>query len=202
MKQIFEIKDKSIIQKVLDNAEYGTLALCAENVPYSVPVNFVTVDNIIYFHGAYKGKKMAMLTQNPKVSFSVLENYSLIQSYFSSTDGLACPASQFFKSVIVDGEAIVVVDRKEKAKMFEALMQKLQPEGKYSSFDKAVYDKAIKATAVIKIIPTEIRAKFKFGQNLNEERFEMILSHLEERNNPLDKDTILMMKSQRKTNAI
>jgi len=72
MKQVFEIKDKKIIQHALDNAEYGTLALCADNIPYSVPVNFVTLDNAIYFHGAYKGKKMGMIVQNSKVSFSVV----------------------------------------------------------------------------------------------------------------------------------
>ena len=122
-----------------------------------------------------------MIVQNSNVSFSVVENYSLIQSYFSSTNGLACPATQFFKSVIIDSEAVVVENREEKAVMFEALMKKLQPEGKYLSFDKSEYDKTIKATAVIKIIPNEARAKFKFGQHLNEERFEMIIKHLEER---------------------
>ena len=45
MKQVFEIKDRKIIQRVLDNAEYEILALCADNVPYSVPVNFVSLDN-------------------------------------------------------------------------------------------------------------------------------------------------------------
>ena len=137
---------------------------------------------------------MAMIAQNPKVSFSVVENYSLIQSYFSSTDGLACPATQFFKSVLIDGKAVVVEDREEKAVMFEALMKKLQPEGKYLSFDRSEYDKVIKATAVIKIIPKETRAKFKFGQHLNEERFEMIIRHLEERGKAVDLETVSLMR--------
>ena len=194
MKQVFEIKDKQIIQHVLENAEYGTLALSVDNIPYSVPVNFVTLNNVIYFHGACKGRKMAMIAQNPKVSFSVVENYSLIQSYFSRTDGLACPATQFFKSVLIDGKAVVVEDREEKTVMFEALMKKLQPEGKYLSFDRSEYDKVIKATAVIKIIPKETRAKFKFGQHLNEERFEMIIRHLEERGKAVDLETVSLMR--------
>jgi len=65
-------------------------------MPYSVPVNFVRIDDEIYFHGAKKNRKMEMIAQNPKVSFSVVENYLLILSYFSSTDALACPATQFF----------------------------------------------------------------------------------------------------------
>ena len=194
MKQVFEIKDKKVIQRVLDNAEYGTLALCANNVPYSVPVNFVALNDVIYFHGAYKGRKMSTIAQNAKVSFSVVENYALIQSYFSSTEGLACPATQFFKSVVIDGKAVVVESREEKAMMLEALMQKLQPEGKYLSFDEEVYDKAIKATAVMKIVISDMRAKFKFGQYLNAERFDMIVKYLEERRNKLDIETVALMK--------
>lgn len=81
--------------------------------------------------------------------------------------------------------------------MFDALMKKLQPEGKYLSFERSEYDKAIKATAVVKIIPTEIWAKFKFGQHLNKEHFGMILKHLEEHGEIIDLDTIVLMKSLR-----
>jgi len=161
MKQAFEITDKKIIQNFFDRAEYGTLALCADDVPYS---------------------------------FSVVESYSLLPSYFSNTEGLACPATQFFKSIIIDGEAVVVESREEKAKMFEALMQKLQPESQYRSFDEEAYDKVLKATAVIKIVPTETRAKFKFGQHLNEERFDMIIKHLKERGEVLDLETVSLME--------
>jgi len=58
--------------------------------------------------------------------------------------------------VSIDGDAIVVESREKKAEMFDALMKKLQPEGKYLSFERSEYNKAIKATAVVKIIPTEI----------------------------------------------
>ena len=51
---------------------------------------------------------MNIILKNIKLSFSVVENYALIPSYFSSTEGLACPATQFFKSIIVDGEAELV----------------------------------------------------------------------------------------------
>jgi len=202
MKHVFEIKDKTIINAVLDSAEYGTLALSADDTPYAAPVNFVRIAEDIHFHGALQNKKMKILKQNPKVSFSVVKNYALIASYFSTTEGLACPATQFFKSISIQGIATIVEDREEKVKVFEALMKKLQPEGGYKSFHEKAYDKALKATAVIKITPEQIRAKFKFGQHLSKERFAMILSHLKKRGQPLDKETISMMKLLRKTDAI
>jgi nitroimidazol reductase NimA-like FMN-containing flavoprotein (pyridoxamine 5'-phosphate oxidase superfamily) len=202
MKQVFEIKEKHIINSVLDSTEYGTLAVSHNDEPYAVPLNFVRIDDIIYFHGALSNKKMKILKHNPKVSFSVVQSYSLIASFFSSTDGLACPATQFFKSVSIDGVTKLVDSREEKAMMFEALMLKLQPEGKYKAFTDAEYDTALKATAVIKIIPNSVRCKFKFGQHLTDERFEMILSHLEERNSKIDTETIEMMKIQRSVDAV
>ena len=197
MKPIFKIKDKAVINDLLDHAEYGTLALCVDDLPYAVPVNFVRIEGDIYFHGALNNKKMKMLSKNPKVSFSVVENYALIDSDFSSTDGLACPATQFFKSVSIDGFASVVESRDDKAKVFTALMQKLQAKGGYKPFSDLDYESAIKSTAVVKIEVTHMSCKFQFGQHLSKERFEMILSHLEQRGTDIDKRTIEVMKAQR-----
>jgi len=197
MNQIFEIKDQNTINQLLKKAEYGTLALCENNKPYSIPVNFVMLDSAIYFHGSHKGRKMTTLTKNPQVSFSVVENYALIQSYFSSTDGLACPATQFFKSVVIDGQAIIIEEQKEKAKVLEALMKKHQPEGKYTPLSDETYATALKGTSVVKIEIDELKCKFKFGQHINQERFDMVVNHLEKRGTKLDLETIDLMKKMK-----
>ena len=197
MNPYFEITDKTLIYEVLDNAEYGTLALSIDDTPYAVPVNFVRIDDALYFHGALKNRKMKMLAQNPTVSFSVVESYALIDSDFSSTDGLACPATQFFKSVSIEGIASVVEGRDEKAKVFETLMQKLQPKGGYKPFSDNAYDTPIKTTAVVKIAIQKINCKFKFGQHLSEERFEMVVNNLLKRGTAIDKETVRVMQEQR-----
>ena len=189
MKKVFELTDKQTINTLLDSVEYGTLALCADNKPYSLPINFVRIDDTLYFHGSKSGKKIDILKQNPKVAFSVVESASMIQSYFSSNDGLACPATQFFKSIMIEGEVAFVEEYDEKVTALSALMQKLQPEGMYKPLDDVAYQKAINATTLYKLIMIEYSAKYKFGQHLSQERFEMILSHLQERNHTLDKET-------------
>jgi hypothetical protein len=95
--------------------------------------------------------------------------------------------------VSIDGVTKLVESREEKAMVFEALMQKLQPEGGYKSFSDAEYDKSLKATAVVKIVSHTTQCKFKFGQHLIKERLEMILSHLQKRNFEIDKETIKIM---------
>ena len=202
MKQAFEIKDKAMIDAVLSRQEYGTLALCADDKPYSLPINFVNLEGIIYFHGAKSGRKITILKKNALAAFSVVEAHALIQSYFSSTEGLACPATQFFKSIMIEGEIVFVEDYQEKVKALSALMQKLQPEGKYKPLSQEAYKKAINATSIYKLIPKSTRAKFKFGQHLDQERFEMILAHLEDRGSEIDKETAIMMRDLRSQHAM
>ncbi len=198
MKKIFEITDLVMIHAILDQAAYGTLAVTEGETPYAVPVNFVRVGGDIYFHGALSNRKMKALRANPRVSLSVVESYSVIASFFSSTEGSACPATHFFKSVSIDGIASLVESREEKAVMFTVLMEKLQPEGGYKPFSEESYDKVLKATAVVKIIPERTCAKFKFGQHLSEERFEMIITHLQQRGTERDLETVAMMQKMRK----
>ncbi len=195
MKTIFEIKDENIINQVLDNAEYGTLAICHENKPYSLPINFVRVQSSIYFHGAKKGKKIDILKNNSLASFSVVEAFSMIQSYFSSKDNLACPATQFFKSIMIDGKITFIEDYDEKVLALQKLMEKLQPEGKYKPLKDDDYQKSINATQILKLDIKEIRAKFKFGQHLDKNRFDMIIKYLLDRGNEVDLATIELMKS-------
>ena len=159
-------------------------------------------EDTVYFHGSLSGRKMKTLKANPSVSFSIVENFSLIASYFSSTEGLACPATQFFKSIIIDGEVSIVTKKQEKVNAMTLLMQKLQPEGGYKPFEDGVYEKMLNATAVLKIEVKELRAKFKFGQHLDKERFDMILSHLEKRDSQIDQETIKMMKEMRSEDGV
>lgn len=197
MKQNVQIKNRKIIDEILQSAEYGTLALCKDNIPYSIPMNYTYFDNSLYFHGSKTGRKIDIMKENLFASFSVVEPYSVIQSYFSSNDNLACPATHFFRSVICDGQIEFVNDYDEKVSALESLMQKLQPEGKYTPLTDEVYKKRVDATNLFKINIKNIEGKLKLGQNLPQKRYEMILDFLEKRGYDLDKKTILQMNENR-----
>ncbi len=193
MKKAFEITEEKLIAEMLHQAEYGVLALCDDGKPYAVPVNFVYLDQAIYFHSSKKGKKMEILAKNLRVSFNATVGDTIIPSFFSSDDGLACPASAFFKSVIVDGTAEIVTDQQETIVAFEAMMQKLQPEGQYKPFTDATYEKMLAVVALVKINVEKQSAKFKFGQNLKVERFEQVIAYLQQRGTKQDLQTIAWM---------
>ena len=195
MKKLFEVKDRQVLKDMLAKAEYGTLAMSLNDKPYSLPINFVEVDDEIYFHGSKRGRKIEILKKNQFVSFSIVEPYSMIDSNFSSKDGLACPATQFFKSLVIDGVVEFVEDYDEKVNMLSKMMEKLQKEGGYKPLSQEVYRKAIDATLIYRLIPSDTKVKFKFGQNLTKDRFEMIIEHLKERGKSKDIATIELMRS-------
>lgn len=197
MKKIFEIKDETLIQNILDDVEYGTLAICSNNKPYSLPLNFVTINKEIFFHGAKKGKKIDVIKENNNASFSVVESYSQLPSYFSTDTGNASPATHMFKSIIIDGKIEFIEDYDEKAKALEHLMQKYQKEGEYKPLNDEMYKKIINATFLYKLIPEQRSAKFHLGQNYNEERFNRVCEHLKIRGTSKDLKTLKLLNEYR-----
>ena len=192
----FHMKEEDEIQQFLEEMSFGFLGTHGDDgYPHMTPLNFVYHEGAFYMHGSRAGQKMKNLRQNERVTFAVAKEYSLIPSYWLDPV-LACPATAFFKSVFVRGEAVVVEDLAEKAAAFGAFMRKLQPEGGYEPFDPEhpQYAKELKAVAMIKIVVEDMTAKFKFGQNWPEERTAHVAEELRERGRPLDAETAELMR--------
>jgi len=135
---------------ILTKAEIGYLSLAVANTPYVVPLNFVVMDNFIYFHCATTGRKLDMLDQNAKCCFVV-----------SSLDGIkagenACDFGAFFTSVIVEGTARRVTDENEKVLSLNKLTEKHNPAG--HTFQLVTPERA-KAVVVIAISIDSISGK-------------------------------------------
>lgn len=192
-RKIFSHSDEELIDQVLNRASYGTLALY-DRKPFAIPLNFSWFKKKIVFHGALKGRKAKVLLESPEVGFTVVEEYSYIPSYFTPENNSACPATQFFKSVMLEGKAKRITGRDEMAEALESLMQKHQPEKMYVDWKHEMYDKSLEGVLVMEIIPTSISAKFKFGQNEKREKMEYTLEMLEERGTDLDLETIRWIK--------
>ncbi|WP_438434240.1 pyridoxamine 5'-phosphate oxidase family protein [Gorillibacterium sp. sgz500922] len=191
----FSVEEEEEIREFLAAQSFGYLGMNGlEGWPEIVPLNYVYYEGNLFFHGSKAGRKMANLAADPRVTFAVAEEYALIPSYFSDPE-LACPATAFFKSVLLRGEARPVDDLPRKAEILGAFMRKLQPEGGYAPIDASDprYASALRAVAVVKIAVTDISAKFKFGQNLKEGPRETIQEKLRGRGRPLDAETAELM---------
>ena len=191
----FNINDKNSINEILQTCEYGTLSLISEGKPYVVALNFVFFENSIFFHGAKEGKKIEAINSNPNAAFLVVKPYSFIPSYFSDTMA-ACPATQFFASVLIEGKLKFIEDGYKKAEVLNALMKKFQKEDSFEeiAYDKAMYTKMLDKTAIIELKIETQSCKIKVGQNLNEERKNKVMEKLKNRNLQIDDETIKQMK--------
>jgi nitroimidazol reductase NimA-like FMN-containing flavoprotein (pyridoxamine 5'-phosphate oxidase superfamily) len=106
---------------VIDRCTNGILAcLGDEGYPYSVLVSYVYFNDKIYFHSAKTGHKIDAITKNPKVSFSVIGEDTIVSEKYTT----------YFRSAIIWGKARIV-EGDERLEAFEALVEKYsgdQPE--------------------------------------------------------------------------
>lgn len=136
-------KDREIdvneAKEILRNSEYGVLSTVGENgYPYGVPVNYVYVDDAIYFHCAIEGYKLDNISYNHKVSFCVVGETSIISNEFSTN----------YESVVVFGKAEEAYDDEKDLALLE-LIKKYSPE--YIEKGKKYIKNAGSETKVIKI---------------------------------------------------
>lgn len=141
------------------------------------------------------GEKHDALASIQKVTFCIAVPYSMIPSYWRSSD-YACPASQYFESVLIRGRGTIVVDHDEIASALQALMDKHQPEGGFRRIDPAdpLYAKAIEEAAIFRIDPDRIDIRSKFGDHLSAETRRGIIEKLKERDVGSDRATALEME--------
>ena len=106
---------------VLKRGSHGVIAcLGDEGYPYAVPVNYVYYENKLYFHSAKNGHKIDAITRQPKVSFAVTDEDTIVSAEYTS----------YFRSVIIFGEARIT-SGEEWTLAFRALVEKYsadQPE--------------------------------------------------------------------------
>src|SRR6476659_11356756 len=170
-----EIKSLANIVNFLNEQSVGRIASIDEQgFPQIIPMNFVYVKNglidtmtdnrnigAIYMHSHPFGEKIENTKRNSKVGFEVDSYVCFLPSYyFHPTD--ASQADTLYISIVIKGDALVVEDNEEKSYVLNLLMKKYQKEGKYVMLKPHMF--SVREVAVIKVIPKEMRGKYKIGQ--------------------------------------
>ena len=105
---------------ILNTAYRGFLSVIGDNgYPYTVPINYVYVDGILYFHCAAEGHKLDALCVCDKACFTVIDTPEME------------PGDWWYhvRSVICFGRVRLVEDAKEKDLRLRQLGKKYFPEG-------------------------------------------------------------------------
>ena len=145
-----EIKDLGIIEEILKEAQVCRIALCDNDKPYIIPMNFGFKDNYLYIHSASEGRKIDIINKNNNICFEV----DIKEEIIKAED--ACNWGMKYYSVIGSGKAEFIEDIKGKKDALDIIMQKYSGNNarkfKYSL-------QALKKTVVIKVNITEITGK-------------------------------------------
>ena len=101
--------------RVLEEGKTGIVGVLGDDgYPYTVPINYVSLEDKIYFHSAKKGHKVDAIAKEPKVSMTVVEKDDVVSREFTT----------YFRSIQLFGKAYVVEDEAERNVAFRALCEK------------------------------------------------------------------------------
>ncbi len=144
-------KDRAVTDdqtaEILVKGRYGVLSTAGANgYAYGVPLNYVYMEDSIYFHCAPEGLKLDNIRFNDRVSFCVVGNTMPLVEKFSMQ----------YESVIVFGRA-AEVEGPEKDQALLALVQKYS--SGYMEKGRAYVQSDSPKTKVIKILAEHITGK-------------------------------------------
>jgi nitroimidazol reductase NimA-like FMN-containing flavoprotein (pyridoxamine 5'-phosphate oxidase superfamily) len=123
-----EIKDREEIFEIVEKADVCRLALCRDNVPYIVAMNygFDHCEPALYFHCAAEGKKLDIMAENSNVCFQMDIDHELIKGEQS------CHWGMNYRSVVGMGKAQLITDKNEKIKGLDLIMEHYSAKGPFS----------------------------------------------------------------------
>ncbi len=113
-----EIIHLDTILKIVRDCEVCRLGLAVDGEPYVVPVSFGFDGESVFFHTARHGKKITMMTANPRVCVQFERNVKLV-----TDEEDACSWTFNFESVIGFGTVTELVSEDEKIHGLNRIMR-------------------------------------------------------------------------------
>lgn len=147
-----EITDRSIIENILERAEICRVAMCDENMPYIVPMNFGYKDGCLYLHSAVEGRKIEILKKNQNVCFEVEAECESVKA------DLPCEWSMKYQSVIGFGKVHFLEETEQKINGLDVIVEKYTGRP-YTNYTEDV----LKRLAVIRVDIESVTGKSSMG---------------------------------------
>ena len=115
-------KDKAIIDQklmvsIIKRSNVCRVAMCWQDEPYIIPMNFGYSENYLYLHSAREGRKLNILQNNDQVCVEFDVDVELVPSQ------KVCKTNMKYKSVLIFGKAVILKDITEKRNALDIIMQ-------------------------------------------------------------------------------
>jgi transcriptional regulator len=161
------------------------------DVPVVVPTQFILDNDTVWLHLVRANPIFTALEENPRVVLSVAADWAFIPSSWKAIGdedpALGIPTT-YYAAVQLIGTASVLDEREQPGVVAEVLRRQL---GQFQP-DIAVADPAeahgqrLKTIVGISIAIDEVRAKFKYGGNVDEPHRRAVIDQLTSRGGPDD----------------
>jgi nitroimidazol reductase NimA-like FMN-containing flavoprotein (pyridoxamine 5'-phosphate oxidase superfamily) len=147
-----KIKKKEVIYEIINRQEYLTIALCKNNQPYIVSLNYGFDSNemCFYFHCASEGKKIDFLRSNPIVYGQILEELKYKEG----------ECAYAYRSVQFEGKVIFLENIDEKKNALNLMIEKIETSNLVEKTkEKHITNAAVEKVFIGKIIVKEFTGK-------------------------------------------
>lgn len=150
-----EFSDPKLMNSLLSRCHVGRLGTVGADGRVRIkPVNFIAIENRIYFHTALEGEKIDDIKRDRHVCFEV----DLPIAYVKAGNK-ACSAGYLYRSVMIQGSASIVEDRREKIDALDGLMHKHEGVDKQYDYGEG----ALEQTGIIRIDIEQMTGKESLG---------------------------------------
>ena len=153
--------DRETINAILDEAFICHVGFAVDGQPYVIPTGYARIGEDLYIHGSSASRMLKNISKGIDVCVTVM----LI-------DGLVLARSAFhhsmnYRSVVILGEAEMVIDPKEKNQALEAFSDHIIP-GRWAEV-RWPTELELKATTVLRLPIAEASAKIRTGDPVDDD---------------------------------
>lgn len=168
---------------LLAAADTAHFALLDDEGPLLRCVHTVVDEDALCFHASPVGAKLRGVG---RMAVASVERILAVVPSYAVDPERACPATTWYQSVQVRGTLTRVEDPRRKARVLQALMNRLQPEGGHVPIEPEhpLYRKAIAGLEVLALPLEQVEGRAKLGQNRSDEQVRRALELLWRRGDP------------------
>ncbi len=157
------------------------------DVPVVVPTQFVLTELEVVLHLIAANPLIAALAENPRAVLSVAGDWTFIPGAWKAI-GDDDPArgipTTYYAAVQITGDCTVETDPADVAATLALQVGALDPDGTY--VDPIEHGPKLRVIHGIRMSIEEVRAKYKYGRNVDRAHRDAIVEHLEARGGPGD----------------
>jgi nitroimidazol reductase NimA-like FMN-containing flavoprotein (pyridoxamine 5'-phosphate oxidase superfamily) len=155
------VYDRAAAYKILDEGFICHVGFVVDGQPFVIPTGYGRVGDNLYIHGSAASRMLRRVDEGIAVCITVtlLDGLVLARSIFNH--------SMNYRSVVILGTAVAVVDAREKLEALRLLSEHILP-GRWAE-SRLPNERELKATLVMRLPIEEFSAKVRQGPPVDDE---------------------------------